>query len=396
MKKILKRSTLLIVALAALLYVLKITAPDHKFNLATFEAAPLRSSLLPLSDGWTLAQLVDSNGMLRTHLVVGFDTNSVTAIDLHNHGAPDSKNPFAVLASLSEQKLTALAKDQSLQHSIPFAELSSVAGSARRHLAIGTNFPEHAEEAASDSVFNFPKFGVATPSRTTVSWVEGGLLDYEVELCARFDRPIRSLVDFDESRKGFFLCGDFTQRGTLLRLIDPQNFDSGSGFSDAKSGAGFFPSGALLVVPNDWQKFIANQRMTTSMNGEARQDARGGEMIFDFRQLTEKVLADMDKPRFLFQGEYMKLAPSGQIDLDMILMSGTSEGVIFTMPTRADVIDGVLAYLRGGAMFGKPSFYDSVVDSFINTEYESGHFLEPGDQVEFGSSSLGNIIVQVE
>ena len=292
-------------------------------------------------------------GSVRTLLVTNFDADSVSAIDLKSVGGAESTNPFEVFASFTEQELAGLVNDESLSQSFAFSALVSVAGNADRHLAIGTNFPEHAEEAQSDSVFNFPKFGVATPARTSVDWIEGGLLDYEVELCLRFDRPIQSLEDFDAASKGFFLCGDFTERATLLRLIDTDNLDSGTGFSDGKSGPGFFPSGALLVIPHDWQSFITNERMTTAMNGEPRQDARGGEMIYDFRALTSKVLSDMDKPRFLFKEEYVKLAPSNQIDRDMILMSGTSEGVIFTTPTRADFINALFTYIRNGAMFGE-------------------------------------------
>lgn len=385
-----------IIALVALLYVLKITAPDPKFNLATFEETPLQSGILPTADGWTLAQTVVANGSVRTLLVTNFDADSVSAIDLKSVGGAESTNPFEVLASFTEQELAGLVNDQSLSQSFAFSALVSVAGNADRHLAIGTNFPEHAEEAQSDSVFNFPKFGVATPARTSVDWIEGGLLDYEVELCLRFDRPIQSLEDFDAASKGFFLCGDFTERATLLRLIDTDNLDSGTGFSDGKSGPGFFPSGALLVIPHDWQSFITNERMTTAMNGEPRQDARGGEMIYDFRALTSKVLSDMDKPRFLFKDDYVKLAPSNQIDQDMILMSGTSEGVIFTTPTRADFINALFTYIRNGAMFEEASLYDTAIESFLGSEYKSGHFMQPGDQIEFNSSSLGNIVVDVE
>ena len=399
-KKYLSRLVLLVIFTSTILYVLKITAPDPKFNHASFETEPMQSAVLDPSLGWTLAQTKKTSGAIQTLLVTHYDSQNVTAINLHELGAIESDNPFEVLASLDQEQLVRAASGEAKSTArpikVPFSELISVAGNANRHLATGTNFPEHAEEAASDSVFNFPKFGRATPARTTVDWIAGGLLDYEVELCLRFDRPITSIADFDAATKGFFLCGDFTERATLLRLIDPQNLDSGNGFSDAKSGPGFFPSGALLVVPNDWRSFIAQVRMTTSMNGHARQDARGSEMILDFRQLTQRVLADMHAPRFLFNEQHVKLAPNMRIDSDMILMSGTSEGVIFTMPTRADLIDGLFSYLSGGAFLADKGVYQTLVDSFINSEMASEHFLQPGDLVEFSASSLGNIVVEVQ
>lgn len=396
MKNFLRWIGIVLLAMFAVILLLRQTSPDPKFNKASFEEGPLEAEMLPISDGWTLAQRLNSKGEVRTLLVVDFDNEAITGADLHNLGAVQSPNPFAVLASLNDAQLEAASNNQLGHMKIPFSQLLSVAGASERHLGIGTNFPEHAEEAGSSSVFNFPKFGSATPARTLVPWFEGGLLDYEVELCLRFDRPVRSLADFDVATKGFFLCGDFTERATLLRLIDPQNLDSGTGFSDGKSGPGFFPSGALLVIPKDWETFIAEERMTTSMNGEPRQDARGGEMILNFRELTSKVLADMALPRFLYRESYVKLAPNDQIDRDMILMSGTSEGVIFTMPTRADIINGLLTYFGNGAMLSEQPIMSVLIESFIESEYESEHFMQPGDQIEFASSSMGRIVVQVE
>jgi len=395
MKNFIKWFGVISLATLALLWLLVEFSPDPKFNRASFESNPLETALLSKDEGWTLAQKLSNSGDVRTLLVTGFDNDSITAVDLQNLGAIRSDDPFEALASLDEGQLGSAISNQQLHQTTPFSQLVSVAGGGERHLGIGTNFPEHAEEAASDSVFNFPKFGAATPARTTVPWVEGGLLDYEVELCLRFDRPIRSLADFDAATKGFFLCGDFTERATLLRLIDPDNLDSGSGFSDGKSGIGFFPSGALLVIPKDWEKFIAAERMTTSMNDQPRQDARGGEMILNFRELTKKVLGDMDTARFLYQNNFVKLAPNNQIDRDMILMSGTSEGVIFTMPTLADIINGLLTYLLKGAIFSNEPLMATLIESFLKTEYESGHFMQAGDQIEFASSSMGRIVVRV-
>ena len=84
------------------------------------------------------------------------------------------------------------------------------------------------------------------PVRSRVDSKPDVLLDYEVELCMRFDRTISSPEDFDAAVKGLFLCGDFTDRGKLIRLVDPDNLDSGRGFSDGKSRVDFYPSGALL------------------------------------------------------------------------------------------------------------------------------------------------------
>lgn len=76
-------------------------------------------------------------------------------------------------------------------------------------------------------------------------------------------------------------------------------------------------------------------------------------------------------------------------------MSGTSEGVIFTPPTRADMIEGLLAYGRAGGPLSGAGLIDIVKREFLANELASGHFLKPGDRVLHGSSRLGDIVVEV-
>jgi len=384
---------LLLGAGAGLLWV---TSPDPQGNVASFEDEPLGMELAPMSEATTLAQSRKADGTVATFLIVGMQGGNLSGIDLQFLGAPVTDDPFAALAGISKDRLSAEAITGIAQQSIDWNELLPIAGTGTRHIGTGTNFPEHAAEVSSDSVFNFPKFGASTPPRTTVSTNADALLDYEVELCMRFDRPITSPEDFDAATKGVFLCGDFTDRATLIRLIDPDNLDSGRGFSDGKSGPDFYPSGGLLVIPNNWQAFVASERFTTSVNGEPRQDARGGEMELDFRDLTIKSLADMDQARFLYQDSYQRLAPGKAITPDMTLMSGTSEGVIFTQPTRGDIIEGLAKWLFTARFAAGEGPVDTVIETFLANEAASGHFLQAGDQLQYKAAHLGNIIITVE
>ncbi|WP_299328612.1 fumarylacetoacetate hydrolase family protein [Parasphingopyxis sp.] len=386
-----------IVALGAIiLFALWATSPDPRGNAATFEDSELESAIRPLDEAVTLARMERPGGDIATLLVLDFDGNAATVVDLETLGAVPSDDPFEALASVDGDDLASRVTGDIVRETVSMDDLLPAAGSGDRHIATGTNFPEHAEEASSDSVFRFPKFGTATPARTTVTAEPDVMLDYEIEMCMIFDRPIRALEDFDAAAKGFFLCGDFTDRSTLIRLIDPDNLDSGHGFSDAKSGPGFYPAGAFLVIPRDWRAFIAEERMTTHVNDERRQDARGGEMTLDFRELTEQALADMAEPRFLYQDDYYHLSPEPEIREGMTLMSGTSEGVIFTPPTRADIIEGGLWHLFSGRLFEGETLTSSVIEVFIGNELETGHFLQPGDIVHYRSSSMGDIVIAVE
>ena len=299
--------------------------------------------------------------------------DGIRAVDLSRAVGVAGTDPFAILAAIPSERLHALAAQHDLQKPFTMAELLPAAPTGARHIGTGTNFPEHAEEASSDAVFQFPKFGTAMPARSSVQWKPDVLLDYEVELCMRFDREISSEEDFDAAVKGLFLCG----------------------FSDGKSRADFYPSGALLVVPRDWKGFVDRERMTTRVNGERRQDARGGEMTMDFRALAIKALNDMDRERFLYEGAYYRLAPQPAISPDMTLMSGTAEGVIFTQPTRADIIEGVVRWLFSAGWAQGVGLVPSVIETFIANELDSGHFLQPGDVMEHRSSHLGDIIVEV-
>jgi 2-keto-4-pentenoate hydratase/2-oxohepta-3-ene-1,7-dioic acid hydratase in catechol pathway len=381
--------------LSALTFLAWLSSPDPKFNKASFESKALTQSIADPDRALTLAQYRAGEGEVVTLLVDAVHEGKISGIDLADLGARREEDPFAALASIDADQLTAAFSGHFERHVVAIEQLLPTAPPGGRHLGIGTNFPEHAEEAHSESVFVFPKFGAATPARTMVAAPEGGLLDYEVELCMRFDRPIRSLEDFDAAVKGLFLCADFTDRIALLELADPDNLDSGYGFSDAKSGLGFFPTGPFLVIPKDWSSFVADTRMMTWLNGEARQDARGGEMTLDFRELAEKVLGDMTARRFYYAGDFYKLAPNQHISQDMALMSGTSEGVIFTTPARHDYIEIALAYLlEGGPLSGK-GLMDIAIPVFIESERASGHFLQPGDTVVYRASMLGDIVVEI-
>ncbi|MEM1401913.1 MAG: fumarylacetoacetate hydrolase family protein [Pseudomonadota bacterium] len=394
------KRVLLVVAIFALAVWLSwITSEDPTHNQASFEEAPLTRFIASRDKAMTLAQFTNESKQTRTILVEGFDGDAVTGIDLRSVGASDSENPFTVLRSLQSSSVDLSETGSLPKVRVSIDDLLSAAPEGSRHIGIGTNFPEHAQEARSDSVFNFPKFGLATPPRTTISAPKDGLLDYEVELCLRFDRPIRTLQDFDEAVKGFFICADFTDRIQLLQLADPDNLDSGYGFSDSKSGPGFFPAGPFLVIPKDWQQFIAETRMTTSLNGEPRQDARGIEMILDFRELTEKVLGDMEAERFFYKEEFYTLAPGKFIGEDMTLMSGTSEGVIFTTPARHDYIEILWRAIKSGAVFrwltDRSPLMDFAIAEFIENERAGGHFLKPGDVVVYAGGGLGDIEVKV-
>jgi 2-keto-4-pentenoate hydratase/2-oxohepta-3-ene-1,7-dioic acid hydratase in catechol pathway len=397
--KHLKLATTAAVVLTAGIWLMQPEDPERT-NPFEGEAQPLSTGILSPQEGLTLALERRTPDGPHVLLVTELQGNQISAIDLTAAGLTTKTDFFDVLTDVGIKTLVNVAQaNANGQFPIvrrSFGDLLPAAGAAARHVASGTNFPEHQEETGSQSVFNFPKFGVATPPVTTVSTDADELLDYEVEICTRFDRNIKSIEDFDAAQKGFFLCGDFSNRSVLTRLIDPDNYDSGTGFSDAKSGPERFPSGGLLVIPLNWERFVEEERLVTQINDELRQDARAGEMILSFRSLVEKALADTESTRFLYDDKQWQLVDNGMIARDQVVMSGTAQGVIFMPPTLKQIVRGAMLYIvKGTFLTGQPP-YDAVIESFLDEERKSLRFLQPGHLVTHNSSNMGIISVVVQ
>ena len=397
--KHLKLVTTVAVVLAAGIWLMQ-PEDSERINPFDGEAQPLSTGILSPREGLTLALEQRTQDGPHVLLVTKLQGDQISAIDLTAAGLTTKTDFFDVLTDVGTETLVDIAR-ANVNNPFPvvqrsFGDLLPAAGTGTRHVASGTNFSEHQEETGSESVFNFPKFGLATPPVTTVSTDADELLDYEVEICTRFDRDIERIEDFDAAQKGFFLCGDFSNRSVLTRLIDPDNYDSGTGFSDAKSGLERFPSGGLFVVPLDWESFVKNERLVTQINDEIRQDARAGDMILPFRMLVEKVLADTQSTRFLYNDEQWHLVENAMIARDQVLMSGTPEGVIFVPPTMKQIVRGAVLYIVKGRFLTGQSGYDAVIEDFLDAERASLRFLQPGHLVTHNSSNMGIISVEVQ
>lgn len=370
-------------------------ADSERSNPVTLEAEPLVPKVAPPEQALTFAQVRNAEGKVATLLVTGLEGQDVRAIDLTGLGAPLDADVFDVITAVGDARLASALKDGTPATAYPLATLLPSGAVANRHLASGTNFPEHAKETSSSEVFNFPKFGPPGPPVSTVALNPGVLLDYEVEVCVRFDRDLRSAADFDAARKAFFLCGDFTDRAKLMRLVDPKHVTSGLGFSDAKSGPDFFPTGPFVVVPKDWKAFVKDERILTKINGKTRQDARAGQMSLDFRQLLEKALTNGGGGHYNYKGKPETLLVNNTLQRGAALMSGTPEGVIFMPPTKGQIAAGVTSWVFTGPMFRGEPTGKSVVETFIASETKAGRYLKVGDVVEHASSSMGQLRVNV-
>ncbi|MET0290164.1 MAG: fumarylacetoacetate hydrolase family protein [Pseudoxanthomonas sp.] len=344
------------------------------------QALPLK--LAPPSEARTFAQ-VRSFGKLTTLLVVGIEGDAVRGIDLSSPRQHYAADLFDVISDFTDDELEAASEERGRVRQYRLGELLHVGPRGQRHPAAGTNYAEHARETGLEGVFLFPKLSAASPPRTEVATGPGVLLDYEVELCARFDREIRRLEDFDQARKGLFLCGDFTDRATLFKKIRLDDVTSGDGFADAKQGADRFPAGQFLVIPKDWKRFMDRIELRTLVNHATRQSTTAGRMLKDLRTLVGESLDVSNARTWSYREHRIPLLRNGVIGTESAVLTGTSEGVVFQEPAGTVMQALMQAKSRQAQL--------DVIDAYATAEERRKVYLQPGDTVRYESNYLGRI-----
>jgi hypothetical protein len=322
------------------------------------EAIPLVPAVARPNTAYIFTQTRDSRGRIATLLVTRLRQDVVQAVDLTRFGGPLDRDIFDVISRVGPEGLAAASHADS-GRGYGVQELLPASGDGVRRIATGTNFREHAREAEIYDISNSPEFGRPTSARTSVTLEPGALLDYEVEICARCDRDIGSVADFDAARKGFF------------------------------------PTGPFLVVPQDWRAFVHAERVTTQVDGEVRQGARGGEMMLDFRRVAERALSNSGGSTYSYHGASVPLLANGKIMPGAAVMSGTSAGAISTAPRARDYLAGEARDIFTGPMFRGETAQRVMIEGFINKERRAGRYLEAGDVVSHRPSWMGDITVRV-
>jgi len=345
-------------------------------------ATPAGAGLAPIAQAHTFAQ-VRQGAQVHTLLALKLETGvgTLTAIDLSASSGAYSPDAFDVIARFDAAALDTLAGQAQGTRAYPIERLLGVGPRGLAHIAAGTNYPAHGEEVGMHEAFLFPKLSQAGGPRTTLAAAPGALLDYEVEVCARFDRELRSSADFDAARKGFFLCGDFSDRATLVRNINLAHPASGDGFADAKSGPDRFPTGALLVVPRDWKAFLQGVTIATHVDGQQRQHARAGDMIKDLRAIVSETLGEARTRTWSYAGGRIPMVARAAIGTDSAVLTGTGDGVVFREPEPAVIKAVMAAKDRAGQM--------AQIERYLAAEAAKRIYLQPGNRVRHSSNVLG-------
>jgi len=164
--------------------------------------------------------------------------------------------------------------------------------SDRQFLCQGINYASHVRESGMDpdkipfnTIFTKAPSCLAAADAEVVRPAHVRLLDYEVELGLVLRRPMTGAVTVQPDQLHEWLAGvtivnDYSARDVQL----PQ-----TQFYKGKSYRGFGPAGPflLLLTPAEWRRW-PELRMRLHVNGQPRQDAFCGDMIFKPHQtLTE-------------------------------------------------------------------------------------------------------------
>lgn len=371
------------------------TAASFAVTSESTDTSVIKPSVIaPIEEALTVSQFDTADG-LHTLLIIQDLGEEVVAIDLSAHLESPVSNLFDVIKTLGREQINALYQRQDeLSQRYPKSSLDIRGVLSEKHVAVGANYADHAEESDIDSVFVYPKYAAPTGTDTPMAYDPAELLDYEVEICSVFDRDVNSLEDYKASVKGVFLCGDFTDRAALIRLMNVRDVESGVGFTDAKSGVSRFPVGSYLVIPEDWQAFVAQVDISLDVNGEARQRSTGALMILTLDEIVKRSLQESRDARWVYKGENIPLLDGHGFAKGQAILTGTPGGVVFQAPTTGFMVGGVASWLVT-FQFVKTGLIDYLAERLIEKHMREGTHLHPGDVVDMRGTYLGEVQLSV-
>ncbi len=187
----------------------------------------------------------------------------------------------AILPRLPELQAT-LRAASGPSHALSDVTLEAPIDEPQKYLAIGMNYAAHAAEAAKAGIptptsqfwFNKQVSCISDPFGDVVKPDISDELDYEIELALVIGRRCRH-VPREQARSviaGYLVANDVSVRDWLAKRSPT--------FTLGKSFDTHGPLGPWLTTDDEVDDPLA-LRMTLTVNGEVRQDARTDDMIYD-------------------------------------------------------------------------------------------------------------------
>jgi len=287
----------------------------------------------PLDRALTFARTTSGDVIL----VLSADGSTLKGINLTTETNKKYSDAIGAYHEIGLETLLRMGRDGT-QQTFAWNDLSVPVDEHYPHVAAGTNYRAHAREVGhAGEPFLFPKLSRATAWNADV--VDGARLDYEVEICAV---PLTDHTRTRPAKLAYLLCGDFTDRWSLVAHIDTSGIMGQTGFPIGKGGETRLPVGALLVVPED-ADFYQSLDIALYVNDELRQRSSGGLMIWSPYEILSRTLGDCRSPYYT-EDDVVSISDCEVIPARTLILTGTPEGVMFKVAT----IWNPLAYLRSG------------------------------------------------
>lgn len=325
--------------------------------------------------------------------VTAYRDGMVSGVDLSTVLGSDARDPIRSFSAVGYDRLAAIASDgeSSQQITVAADTLLIPVDLSDRHIAAGTNYPEHAGEASVEGgPFLFAKLVRPTGPRAPVQSA-GRLLDYEAELAFVPLEPLP--LGTAPEWMGLILCNDYTDRETLLRHVDPWHPESGQGFATGKSFPGYLPVGDLFVIPRDYRRFAPAVELHLEVDGVPRQRAGVAEAIWQIDELLAQIRA-WNHVRWEEQdGTVSLLDGADAIPARTLILSGTPSGTVFQGVTAGQKLRGAGTWVFGG--WGRP-LPAHVVDAYVADARRRHIYLQPGNRVVTHAANLGVIENTIE
>ena len=351
-----------------------------------------RQSIKAPEEALTLSRFI-KNGQTHILAVLDDDGKMLTGIDLSVALNRFDQPALEVIQPLQYDDVVAIIRANNDRVTVSYeALLPAIEGD--RHIAIGINYDEHGEETSVDAPFLFPKIVNTDAAIHHLKYTPGWLLDHEVELGLVFPNAVCSNVNLSDRRIGFLVVNDYSERATLMRELDVKDVKNGRGFPNAKSMKGFLPTGPYIVVPRNWQSFVAELKLDLHVNGVARQSGYAKDMVWNISKIIEETLASKSRT-WPCHDKNVGLLENNCIPANSIIITGTPAGVIFKKPTTGFKIKTVSKYLFTFKFFSH-QVLPYVMQEHLKKQIREDKYLKPGDFVETSISFLGTIKTTIE
>jgi 2-keto-4-pentenoate hydratase/2-oxohepta-3-ene-1,7-dioic acid hydratase in catechol pathway len=260
----------------------------------------------------------------RAALVVGddyYDVESVSGGSIGGdpmHALRHAADLMTVASTLDEQEPTGLLDDVTLGPPVP---------APQKCFGIGLNYLDHATEASVDVPKNplvFTKFPSCLVGPTADVELRSGLCDYEGELVVVIGEGGRDIApEMAWAHVAGVAVGQDISDREMQFAASPPHFDLGKSYDT------FGPIGPVMVSADEIAD-VGALRITTTVNGEARQNDTVANMVFDvptliayLSQVTTLVTGDL-----IFTGTPAGVgAPQGKFLADGDIIVTTIDGI---------------------------------------------------------------------